>query len=371
VAGPIVLTGGGTGGHIFPMQAVAEQLQALGAAPNDLRYVGSRRGPESELLSGPIPLTLLAGRGIRRSLSPSALGANAGAVAGLAWALARSCYELARWRPSVVISFGGYASLPTSLAAVLCRRPLVLVDLDAVPAASHRLLSRFAARRCTALASGDRRAVVTGAPVRDAIAAIDRSPRARLAARDAFSPPLGHERTVVVVMTGSLGAASVNRAVTGLARLWSSRRDVALVHVTGRRDFAAVAAAQPPLAGLDYRVIAFADMVPLWSVCDVALCRAGATTVAELTTLGIAAVLVPLPGAPGDHQTRNARALVEAGAAVLVADERCDEASLAAALDELVDPLRREAMGRAAASLARPGAARAIAEVAMDVGGRR
>ena len=148
--GPIVITGGGTGGHIFPMQAVAEQLERRGVASHELRYVGSRRGQESMLLGdGPIELTLLPGRGIRRSWRPDALAANLGAVAGLAAALVIAVVRVGGWRPRVVVSVGGYASFAVALAAVLWRRPLVLVELDATPGAAHRLLGRFASAGAT------------------------------------------------------------------------------------------------------------------------------------------------------------------------------------------------------------------------------
>ena len=135
---PIVITGGGTGGHIFPMSAIAEALASLGEQPNQLRFVGSRRGQEWRLLGdGPIALTLLPGRGIRRSLRPRALAQNVGAVLGLLAGLVQAVVIVGRWRPRAVVSVGGYASFPVSAAAVLWRRPLVLVDLDATPPATQ------------------------------------------------------------------------------------------------------------------------------------------------------------------------------------------------------------------------------------------
>ena len=362
---PIVVTGGGTGGHIFPMQAIAESLRAQGVEPGNLRYVGSRRGQEGVLLGGGvIPLTLLSGRGIRRSMQPAALVANVGAVVGLLVGVLRAIALVGVWRPRAVVSVGGYASFPVSLAAVLWRRPLILVDLDATPPATHRLLARFAVRRCVAYGNATATTVVTGAPVRADIAAIDRSTTARTAARDAVGAT---GRRVIVVMTGSLGAASVNRAVVALAQLWASRDDLTLVHVTGRRDEAWVRASMPDLQGLDYRVESFADMSQWWRCADLAVCRAGATTVAELTTVGVPAVLVPLPHAPGDHQGANARALVAAGAAVLVPDDQVSGAALADALTPLLDDQVLARMSAASRALARPDAADQIARVVLEV----
>lgn len=367
--GPIVITGGGTGGHVYPMQAIAEQLEKLGVSVTRLRFVGSRRGQEATLLaSGPIALTLLPGRGVRRSLSLASLARNAVAVAGLTWAAAVALVKVGRWRPSVVVSVGGYASFATSLAAVVWRRPLVLVEFDATPGAAQRILARFAARRCTAFESNVPRSVTTGAPLREAIASLDRSDAARQVARHSAAPPIDQQRSVVVVMTGSLGARRVNDVVSALAALWSARADRTLVHVTGRRDFANVSRARPDVTALDYRIVDFADMTQLWSICDVALCRSGAITIAELTALAIPSVLVPLPGAPGDHQTKNAQALARAGGAKVIRDADLTAQTLARVLDETLVPSELARMSRSAGSLGRRDAAQAIAREVLAVG---
>jgi UDP-N-acetylglucosamine--N-acetylmuramyl-(pentapeptide) pyrophosphoryl-undecaprenol N-acetylglucosamine transferase len=366
----VVLAGGGTGGHIFPMSAVARALMDAGLPASDLVYVGSRRGQERSLLGGgSVRLVTLPGRGLRRSLSARALVENGGALVGLALGTLRALWLFARWRPAVVVSFGGYAALPAGLAAVLWRRRLVLVELDAAAGATHRLLARFASARCVPGEARSARDVVTGVPLTPEILSVSRERDARRAARARFAPPIDDERVVVVVMTGSLGARSVNDAVSALALSWRSRRDVCLLHVSGRRDAARVREAAPALEGLDYRVFDFAEMAPLWSVADIALCRAGAMTVAELAALGIAAVLVPLPGAPGGHQELNARRLVNAGGAILLNDADLSEARLAESLDELMHERRYEEMGRSLAPLAHRDAAGVIADVVRRVGG--
>lgn len=370
MGGPVVITGGGTGGHVFPMEAVAEALRARGLVAERLRFVGSRRGQEGILLAGgDVALTLLPGRGLRRSARPGDLVANLAAAAGLVAAALTAATLVRRWRPSVVVSVGGYASFAVSLAAVCWRVPLVLVEFDAAPGAAQRLLRRFAARRCCAFPSDDPRAVVTGAPLREAIELVERSRDARERAKRSLEPPIEPDRTVVVVMTGSLGSTRVNDAVSELAAIWAYRDDLALVHVTGRRDYARVLAREPESRGLDYRIVEFADMVSLWGLCDVAVCRAGAITVAELTRLAIPSVLVPLPGAPGDHQTKNAQAVVRAGGARLLRDDECTGAALAAALDALLDPDTRAAMAAGAGTLGRHHAAAAIAEVVLEAAG--
>jgi UDP-N-acetylglucosamine--N-acetylmuramyl-(pentapeptide) pyrophosphoryl-undecaprenol N-acetylglucosamine transferase len=352
------------------MEAVAEQLRADGVSANDLRFVGSRRGQESTLLAASaVALTLLPGRGLRRSFTVEALVQNLGALGSLIGALVIAIVKVRQWRPSVVVSLGGYASFATTMAAVLWRRPLVLVELDAEPGAAQRPFTRFARARCCAFPSGDPKAVVTGTPLRASIVSVERSADARRSARAEAVPPIDDARRVVVVMTGSLGSTTVNRAVSELAVRWSTRRDRAILPVAGRRDVESVRAAAPVTEGLDYRILEFADMAQLWTIGDVAICRAGASSVAELTTLAIPSVLVPLPHAPGDHQMKNALAVVEAGGARLVVDAECTGAKLDAVLESIMEPETLASMGRAAGQLGRRDAAASIARVVARVGG--
>jgi UDP-N-acetylglucosamine--N-acetylmuramyl-(pentapeptide) pyrophosphoryl-undecaprenol N-acetylglucosamine transferase len=370
MAGPIVITGGGTGGHIFPMEAVADQLRARGVDVHDLRFVGSRRGQESSLLAtSDVALTLLPGRGFRRAARPEALAQNLGAMSSLASAVVIAMVKVRRWRPSVVVSLGGYASFAMTLAAVVWRCPLVLVELDAEPGAAQRLFTRYARARCCAFPTNDPKAVVTGTPLRERVVAVDRSPAAMRVAREAADPPIDDARLVVVVMTGSLGSTTVNLAISQLAHRWTSRRDRTIIHVTGRRDVALVRAQAPETKGLDYRILEFGNMAQLWALADVAICRAGASTVAELTTLQIPSVLVPLPRAPGDHQMKNALAVVESGGARLVLDAECTGAKLDDVLASMSAPEVLGSMAEAAGSLGRRDAAASIARVVADVGG--
>lgn len=350
------------------MVAIAEQLRLQGWADSEIRYVGSRRGQDRLILRDEASeLTTLPGRGIRRSLRPRDLVANVGAAGGLVVALGRAIFDVGRWRPTVVVSVGGYASFAIDAAAVLWRRPLVLVDLDAVPGAVHRLFARWAAVRCVALGEESPGVVVTGTPIRERFLQLARDGDSRRIARAAFVPPIDVERVVVVVMTGSLGSLRVNEAVCDLARRWRSRRDVTLLHVTGRRDYARISKMAPVLEGLDYRLIDFADMAELWAVADVAVSRAGALTVGELTVLGIPAVLVPLPGAPDDHQAKNARRVAEAGAGVVIGDDECTGSRLEEVLQPMLSREVIDDMAQRARVLGRRDAARSIARVVDGV----
>ena len=250
------------------------------------------------------------------------------------------------------------------VAAYLWRVPVVVINVDAVPGAVNRVAARMAA--ASAVASPDvglARAVPTGVPVRAEMLAIDRSSEGRRAARRRLGLP--GETKVVAVSGGSLGSRRINRATLELARLWAGRSDVAIRHVVGRRDWPELEGAPVPVEGLTYQRVEYEeDMMSFYGAADIAVQRAGANTVAELALAGVPAVLVPLPGAPGDHQGANARSMAAAGGAVVVPDEELDGARLASELDRLItDAGRLAVMADAARALARPDAAKKVARL--------
>jgi len=364
-----VIAGGGTGGHIVPSLQVARAMVERGHAAETVELYGSRRGQEATTWPAlEFPYRLLSGRGVRRSLRPAALWANVGAVTGLVWACAQALGSFALRRPRVVVIVGGYASFAAGLAAVLTRVPLVALSTDAVPGAVNRVLGRFAAANAVAFAgTGLPRAHVTGTPVVPELASLDRTPAGQQAARREVGLP--DDRKTVAAAGGSLGARRINRAVADLAGSWSACGGLALYHVTGRRDYAEFGAEGVAGGGdgrgLRYRVVPFEDHMPrFYAAADVCVTRAGAMTVAELLVAGVPAILVPLPGAPGDHQTRNAEALVGIGAAVHVPDRECDGRRLAEELERLLaDPARLGAMSDAARRHGHPDAAARVAEL--------
>jgi len=361
-----LVAGGGTGGHLVPALAVARAL-AAGRPPGSVELVGSRRGLDRDLLAeAGVPVTLLPGRGIVRRADPASLLANAAALCALSWAVVLALGVVARRRPGVVVAMGGYASVPVALAAAVLAVPVVLVNVDARPGAANRLVGRFAKAAAVAFPGTPLpRAVVTGAPVRAEIVAAARpSQEDRLAARRQLGVP--EERRVVAAVGGSLGARRINAAVLELAQLWSGRADVALYHVVGSRDYGWSRAEAPEgQPTLWYQQVEYErHMAFFYQAADVVVCRAGANTVAELAVVGVASVLVPLPGAPGDHQGANAAALAGAGAAVVIDDAECDGARLAAELDALWSrPGALGSMAKAAASLGRPEALAAVTAV--------
>jgi UDP-N-acetylglucosamine--N-acetylmuramyl-(pentapeptide) pyrophosphoryl-undecaprenol N-acetylglucosamine transferase len=374
-----VIAGGGTGGHIVPSLQIARALVDRGHPAESIELYGSRRGQEATTWPTlEFPYTLLHGRGVRRSLRPAAWWANAGAVVGLIWACLRAVGSFLRRRPRVVVIVGGYASFPAGVAAVLTRVPLVCMTTDSVPGAVNGLLGRFAKANAVAFPGTDLpRTHVTGTPVWPQLASLQHDAEGRAASRgELHLPP---DRQTVACAGGSLGARQVNRAVADLAAAWAAHADRAIYHVTGRRDYEAfvpggttgdltvggTTVTEDNGDGLRYRVVPFEDKMPdFYNAADVCVVRAGAMTVAELLISGSPAILVPLPGAPRDHQTRNAEALVGMGAAVLIPDHECTGRRLSLELNALLaDPGRLQAMCRAARENGHPDAAARVAEL--------
>lgn len=357
-----LIAGGGTAGHLLPGLAVARALVSRGHDPSAVHFAVSEREIDARLLSDTgFEYTPLPGRGIERRLT----FANVGAVWGLLRAFWRSLRLVGRRRPQVVLAVGGYASAACAFAAVVRRVPLVVAEQNARAGLANRLAGRFAAAAAVAFDATDLpRAEVTGNPVRREVLAVERG-RDRDAAREAFGLPA--DRVVLAVFSGSLGSRRINTALHEALPVWRDRADLAVYHVVGHRDWddAGDPAEAYAHAALWYRAVRYEDRMPeLFAAADLALCRAGGTTVAELAVVGLPAVLVPLPIAPRDHQTANAEALVRSGGALLIADGDLDGARLRAEIDPLLDdPSRRTEMARAAAALGRRDAADAVADL--------
>lgn len=357
-----LIAGGGTAGHVLPGLAVARALVDRGHPASTIRFVGSARGLEARLVpEAGFGVTLLPGRGVQRRLTWS----NVGAVFGLLRALAQGVALVRRRRPAVVLVLGGYASVACVLGAALWRVPIVVTEQNARAGLANRLAARVARACAVPFPETDLpRAVVTGNPVRAEVLAVDRS-RDRERARAVLGLP--QDRTVVAVVTGSLGARRVNDAVVGALPAWADRDDLAVRHVIGSRDHDTVVADLPDLpdGGLVYQAIRYEDhMDQVLAAADLLVGRAGGTTVAELAEVGLASVLVPLPTAPRDHQRANAGPLARAGAALVVSDAELDADRLVAELTPLLDdPGRLTAMSAAARTLAHPDAAERVADL--------
>jgi undecaprenyldiphospho-muramoylpentapeptide beta-N-acetylglucosaminyltransferase len=361
-----LIAGGGTAGHVLPGLAVADELVSRGHERQAIHFVVSERPIDTELVSGAgYERTTLPGRGIQRAFTL----ANVAAAWGIVRAFGRALGLVRRRRPSVVLAVGGYASVACAVAAAVLRVPLVVAEQNARAGLANRLAGRFARRCAVPFAGTDLpRATVTGNPVRREILAIDPTPD-RGPARDALGLP--RDRTVVLAFAGSLGARRINDAVADLARAWRDREDIAIRHVVGSRDWSEL---EPVLASLGrhalvYQAIRYEDRMPLaLAAADVAVCRAGGTTVAELAVVGLPAIFVPLPIAPRDHQTANAAELVTAGAARLIADGELTGERLRLELTDIVDtPGRLEAMSSAASGCGRRDASGRVADLLEEV----
>ena len=344
----VVIAGGGTSGHVLPALAIAEMLEERGVASHDVHFVGTVRGVDGQLLAETeYPHTLLPVTGLKRSLSPSAVAANIGMVVQLGAARRRCVALLRELRPDVVVSVGGYGSLAAMWAARRLGIRTVVVSYDSRPG----LATRRQARHANTVTVADPTspldsAVVTGAPVRRAIRLLDRAAE-RATSRQLLGLPA--EGFVVGVVGGSLGSGVLNEAVGRLAsEPPTDLADVTWYHVTGPR----FAGEESRGVGRRVKVAYQHDMAALYAACDVMITRAGASTIAELATVGIPAIVVPWAGAAENHQEHNARQLSSVGAAVLVTEAQLSAERLAEELRALrSEPGRMERMGLAAKAL--------------------
>ena len=318
-----VVTGGGTSGHVLPALAVLEALVDAGESTDDVKYVGSRRGVERSMMADSgFECAFLPISGLQRSLSPRAIFANA----ALSWRVpisrARARRLIRAWRPRVVVSVGGYASDPMSRAAVSEGVPLVCVSYDRTPGLATRRQARHAAVCAVAFeGSALPRAVHTGAPVRREIIALDIGAR-RNDARRALGLPEGAK--VLTIVGGSLGSAVLNGLVPQIAARLADRNGdrFAIYHVCGERNLSTPVPDVPP--NVWYRRVGYAsNMVDVYAATDLLVCRAGASTIAEIATMGIASVIVPWSGSAEGHQELNAHWLGDDGAAIVMDEASC------------------------------------------------
>ena len=350
MARPILIAAGGTGGHLFPGIAVADELVRRDARTRVV-FVGTPRGLESRLVPRAgyelvlLPILPLKAVGLLRTLK---------GLLALPWAMGKAVALLLRERPRAVLGVGGYAGGPLVLAAALMRMRTVILEPNAEPGFTNRLLRPFVRHAaCSyeeARLSFGAKGVLTGNPVRGGFAALP-----------AKRHRLPH---TLLVFGGSQGSRVINRAVVEALPHLPGPERLAIVHQTGqamRDDVAAAYAAR----GREAEVLPFLDdMEARLGSADLVVCRAGATTCAELTAAGKASVLIPFALAADDHQRRNAEALQAAGAARMLEERHLSGEGLARAVTELLEGEGRlEAMETAARKLARPDAAARVADL--------
>ena len=319
----VLIMAGGTGGHVYPALAVANSLRTAGAR---VVWMGVRQGLEARVVpAAGIPIEFVRVSGLR---GRGVLGWLL-APLRLLWALAEALMIIRRLRPQAALGMGGFASGPGGFAAWLLGCPLLVHEQNAVPGFTNRILARLARRIMESFPGsfpGPGKTLHTGNPVRPEITAIE-PPGSRLARR---SGPLR-----LLVLGGSQGARKLNETVPRALAALPSSTPVEVRHQTGPAHLQATQALYDQLS-LHVAASAYIeDMGQAYAWADLAVCRAGAMTIAELAAAGLAAVLVPFPHAVDDHQTRNAAYLVDQGAAVLLPEEQLEPSVLAKRLADL------------------------------------
>jgi UDP-N-acetylglucosamine--N-acetylmuramyl-(pentapeptide) pyrophosphoryl-undecaprenol N-acetylglucosamine transferase len=351
----ILIAAGGTGGHLFPGIAVADELVRRDAATKVV-FAGTARGLETRLVpKAGYALELLP----ILPLNAVSLARRVRGLAALPWGMLRAAALVRRRRPSAVLGIGGYAGGPVTLLAALLGVKAVLLEPNAKPGFTNRVLRPFVQKAACAYEEArayfGAKGVLTGNPVRGGFAALPRKEH---------RPPL-----TLLAFGGSQGSRVLNDALVAALPHLPPAPTLRIVHQTGPAQHAAVAAAYAS-RGREAEVVPFVDdMERRFAEADLVLSRSGATTCAELTAAGRAAVLVPFARAADDHQRTNARALAAAGAALMIEEEALSPRPLAHAIAGLVsDPARIAAMEDAARRLGRPDAAARVAELLVGTG---
>lgn len=357
----VLIAGGGTGGHVYPMLAVGDAVRALDPEARVV-YVGTPRGIEGKAIGG-------IGEDLRLlDIAPLRGGGVGGFMKGMARA-AGSIPEaralVRELRPDVAISAGGYAGGPIALAARLHGVPVALLEPNSVLGLSNRLLTPFAERAYVAFPEAER--YLRPSTVR----------RLGVPLRKAFEPSIYKENQGsmrVLVLGGSQGAKGINEAVPrAVAEAVAGGAGVTVTHQTGRDRDAEVRALYADLGLADRASVVpyIDDVAAALAGADLIVGRSGASSLAEICAVGRASVLIPFPFAADDHQMKNARSVESAGAAVAIAQREATPARLAAEIKALAgDPARRARMAEAARSLGKPEAARAVAEDLLDLASR-
>jgi len=355
---PILVMAGGTGGHVYPALAVARALQK---ESQEVVWLGTLRGLESRVVpAAGIEIEWLSIKGLRRK------GVVAWLIAPIqmAWALAQALAVIFRRRPAAVLGMGGFVSGPGGVAAWLMRRPLVIHEQNAAAGLTNRLLARLARVVLQAFPGSFNSLAnveTVGNPVREDIAAVP-EPGARYPGREG---PLR-----LLVLGGSQGALSLNRTVPAALVLLPENDRPIVRHQCGERTLDTARDAYDG-SGVHVELLPFIeDMAAAYAWADLVVCRAGALTVAELCAVGLPALFIPYPSAVDDHQTANARAMVDADAAAILQERDLTDQSLS---DLLKDWLRERSVlqSRAARAraLSRPDALKRISAICLELAG--
>ena len=349
-----LMAGGGTGGHVFPALAIANVLRERG---HEILFVGTREGLESKLVpNAGYPMEYIRVGGLNRV----SLGQKLKTAFELPLSTGIAAGIIGSWRPAVVFSMGGFVAGPVALAAILRRKPLVVMEPNALPGFTHRKLAPFVRKALVNFTETQRwfppgKAEVVGMPVRDRFFTI--------------APKSGGPFTLLIT-GGSGGARTLNRASRESWPIFKERApEVRILHQCGARgDYPALSEEFERL-GMQGKVVEFIqDMPAAFSEADVVLARAGAGSVGEIAAAGMPSILVPLPTAADDHQRKNAEMLVRGRAAEMILDSALTGERLFQAVDELRrNPARCEEMRGNLRQFVKPGAAVRAAEILVQI----
>lgn len=349
----VLIMAGGTGGHVFPALACARELQARGYK---VHWLGTPRGIENELVpQAGLTLHRIDASGLRGKGKLSLLKAPLMLIKAL-WQARKVMRQL---KPAFVVGFGGYVTGPGGLAARLASVPLVIHEQNAVAGTANRSLASFASRICEAFpdtfATSDKRRT-TGNPVRAEL--FFETPRQPLAGRKAR----------LLILGGSLGAEPLNKLLPEALALIAADLRPEVFHQTGKQHDQ-ITAERYRTVGVEAQVAPFIqDMAQAYAWADLVVCRAGALTVSELAAAGLPSLLIPLPHAIDDHQSRNADYLAREGAAFVMPQATTGAADMASRLKEvLMQPEQLNSMARTARRLAKPDATRTVVDVCVEV----
>ena len=321
----VLIAGGGTAGHVIPAVGIAKALYRKGVLreENEVHFVGSKRGVGREIVhDAGFEMTVLPGRGIQRKITFQ----NLTSILSLFVAFLRASLMIIKAKPEIIVVMGGYASLACGLAGRLFNVPLLVAEQNAVPGATNKIIARFAKVSAISFDAVELpNPVVTGNPLRSEILRFIETD-----SRNETRRELGvGDRKVITAFGGSLGARHLNETIFELSQNWKGEA-ISIYHIVGSRDWQDFSQLdRKPVRNVEYEMIEYLkDLTPLIGAADLVISRAGATSVSEITALGIPSILVPLPNSPGGHQEENARFFEREGSAIVVRDSELNYVSL-------------------------------------------
>ncbi|MFA6074721.1 MAG: undecaprenyldiphospho-muramoylpentapeptide beta-N-acetylglucosaminyltransferase [Negativicutes bacterium] len=368
----VIVSGGGTGGHIYPAvtiaRAIETQLQQAGRSC-EILYIGTKEGMEARIIPREgFRFEAVQVSGIKRSFSPQ----NIKTILKLGVGFLQAIGKINSFKPDIVVGTGGFVCGPILLAAALMGVPTIIQEQNALPGITNKILSRFVKKVCLGYreaakyfpAAAKTKMEFTGNPIRKDILT-----RKRASAYDDLGLP--EDKRTVLVVGGSRGARSINSAMLEVYKFFAGREGIQILHATGDGDFQRMLKGLNELQVTDKSNIIVRpylfNMQSAIAIADVAVFRAGAVGLAELSAVGVPAILIPYPYAAENHQEFNARALEKNGAAIVILDNELTGALLIEKLNELLgDEQRLSVMARQSAACGVTDAAERIATIAIE-----